>query len=39
MIEKDDPKRKQVCDDVIERIKEEDIKFIYLQFTDIHGIN
>ncbi len=38
MIEKDDPKRKQVCDAVIEKIKEQDIKFIYLQFTDIHGI-
>ncbi|MFX1498511.1 MAG: type I glutamate--ammonia ligase [Promethearchaeota archaeon] len=38
MIEKDDPKRKELCDKVIEKIKEEDIKFIYLQFTDIHGI-
>ena len=38
MIEKEDPKRKQICDAVIESIKEEDIKFIYLQFTDIHGI-
>jgi len=38
MIEKDDPKRKEICDKVIEKIKEEDIKFIYLQFTDIHGL-
>jgi len=38
MIEKKDPKRKQICDAVIEKIKEEDIKYIYLQFTDIHGI-
>ncbi|MFW9880018.1 MAG: glutamine synthetase family protein [Candidatus Thorarchaeota archaeon] len=38
MIGKDNPKRKEVCDAVIQRIKEEDIKFIYLQFTDIHGI-
>jgi len=38
MIEKDDPKRKEMCDAVIEKVKEEDIKFIYLQFTDIHGI-
>ncbi|MFW9929905.1 MAG: glutamine synthetase family protein, partial [Candidatus Thorarchaeota archaeon] len=33
-----DPKRKELCDAVIEKVKEEDIKFIYLQFTDIHGI-
>ncbi|MHA2197754.1 MAG: glutamine synthetase beta-grasp domain-containing protein, partial [Promethearchaeota archaeon] len=38
MIEKDDPKRKELCNSVIEKIKEEEIKFIYLQFTDIHGI-
>ncbi len=38
MIKKEDPKRKQICDTVIEKIKEEDIKYIYLQFTDIHGI-
>ncbi|MFX1380311.1 MAG: type I glutamate--ammonia ligase [Promethearchaeota archaeon] len=38
MIEKNNPKRKDLCNTVIERIKEEDIKFIYLQFTDIHGI-
>ena len=38
MIEKDDPKRKELCDKVIDKVKEEDIKFIYLQFTDIHGI-
>ena len=38
MIEKDDPKRKEMCEKVIENIKEEEIKFIYLQFTDIHGI-
>ncbi|MFX1502353.1 MAG: glutamine synthetase beta-grasp domain-containing protein, partial [Promethearchaeota archaeon] len=38
MIEKTDPKRKELCETVIEKIKEEDIKFIYLQFTDIHGI-
>jgi glutamine synthetase len=38
MIERDDPKRKEMCEQVIETVKEEDIKFIYLQFTDIHGI-
>ncbi|MFX1324420.1 MAG: glutamine synthetase family protein [Promethearchaeota archaeon] len=38
MIEKNDPKRKEICDAIVERIKEEDVKFIYLQFTDIHGI-
>ena len=38
MIEKDDPKRNDLCSSVINKIKEEDIKFIYLQFTDIHGI-
>jgi glutamine synthetase len=38
MIEKDDPKRKEMCERVIKTIKEEEIKFIYLQFTDIHGI-
>jgi len=38
MIEKNDPKRKEICDKVIEIIKEKEIKFIYLQFTDIHGI-
>ena len=38
MIEKTDPKRKELCDNVIETVKEKDIKFIYLQFTDIHGI-
>ena len=38
MIEKNDPKRKELCDKVIETVKEQDIKFIYLQFTDIHGI-
>ncbi|MFX1287490.1 MAG: hypothetical protein ACFFFY_02875, partial [Promethearchaeota archaeon] len=38
MIEKGDPNRKRVCDKVIEQVKEEGIKFIYLQFTDIHGI-
>ncbi|TFG01552.1 MAG: glutamine synthetase [Promethearchaeota archaeon] len=38
MIEKDDPTRGQLCDKVIETVKEQDIKFIYLQFTDIHGI-
>ena len=38
MIEKEDPKRKKLCEAVIEKVKEEDIKFIYLQFTDIHGI-
>ncbi|HUW91154.1 MAG TPA: glutamine synthetase family protein [Candidatus Nanopelagicaceae bacterium] len=38
MIEKEDPNRKGLCEDVIERVKEEDIKFIYLQFTDIHGL-
>ena len=38
MIEKDDPKRKELCEKVIETVKEQDIKFIYLQFTDIHGI-
>ena len=38
MISKDDSKRKELCDKVIETVKEQDIKFIYLQFTDIHGI-
>lgn len=38
MIEKEDPKRKNLCEKVIEKVKEENIKFIYLQFTDIHGI-
>lgn len=38
MISKDDPKRKDLCDKVVEKVKEQDIKFIYLQFTDIHGI-
>ena len=38
MIEKDDPNRWKLCDKVIETVKEKDIKFIYLQFTDIHGI-
>ncbi len=38
MIEKNDPNRKELCDAVIEKVKEEEIKFIYLQFTDIHGI-
>jgi len=38
MIKKEDPKRKQICDTVIEKIKDNDIKYIYLQFTDIHGI-
>jgi len=38
MITKSDPKRKDLCEAVIEKVKESDIKFIYLQFTDIHGI-
>ncbi|MFX1394381.1 MAG: type I glutamate--ammonia ligase [Promethearchaeota archaeon] len=38
MIEKDDPDRWKLCDQVIETVNEEDIKFIYLQWTDIHGI-
>ena len=38
MITKNDPKRKDSCEAVIEKVKESDIKFIYLQFTDIHGI-
>jgi glutamine synthetase len=38
MISIDDPKRKGLCNKVIETVKEEGIKFIYLQFTDIHGI-
>ncbi len=38
MIDKTDPKRKELCETVIENVKEEDIKIIYLQFTDIHGI-
>jgi glutamine synthetase len=38
MIEKDDPERKEKCEKVIEKVIEKDIKFIYLQFTDIHGI-
>ncbi len=38
MIEKGNPDRKELCNNVIDKVKEEDIKFIYLQFTDIHGI-
>ncbi|KKN45538.1 hypothetical protein LCGC14_0681910 [marine sediment metagenome] len=38
MIEKNDTERKKLCETVIEKIRKEDIKFIYLQFTDIHGI-
>lgn len=38
MISKDDPKRKEVCEKVIDIVNNQDIKFIYLQFTDIHGI-
>ncbi len=38
MIEKADPKRKDICNRVIETVKENDIKFIYLQWTDINGI-
>ncbi|MHA1272907.1 MAG: type I glutamate--ammonia ligase [Promethearchaeota archaeon] len=38
MIDIDDPKRKELCEKVIETVKEQDIKYIYLQFTDIHGI-
>ena len=38
MIEKGNPKRKEMCNVVLNEIKERDIKFIYLQFTDIHGI-
>ncbi|MHA1146613.1 MAG: glutamine synthetase family protein [Promethearchaeota archaeon] len=38
MISKDDPKRKDLCENIVEKVKEQDIKFIYLQFTDIHGI-
>ena len=38
MIDRTDPKRKHLCETVIEKIKEEEIKLIYLQFTDIHGI-
>ncbi len=38
MIEKEDPNRKKMCDDLIDKVMEEEIKFIYIQFTDIHGI-
>ena len=38
MIEKKHPKRKEMCDAALQKIKEEDVKFIYLQFTDISGI-
>lgn len=38
MIEKGNPKRKEMCNVVLNEIKERDIKFIYIQFTDIHGI-
>lgn len=38
MISKDDPKRKEVCEKVMDVVNNQDIKFIYLQFTDIHGI-
>jgi len=38
MIEKENPDRKKLCNNVIDKVKEEEIKFIYIQFTDIHGI-
>ncbi len=38
MIEKDDPGRWKICDKVIEIVKEQDIRLIYLQWTDVHGI-
>ncbi len=38
MIEKNDPNRRKLCDKVIQTINEQNIKYIYLQFTDIHGI-
>ncbi len=38
MVEKEDPKRKGFCDKICDDVKEKDVKFIYLQFTDIHGI-
>ncbi|MFX1311640.1 MAG: glutamine synthetase family protein [Promethearchaeota archaeon] len=38
MIEKDDPERWKICDKVIDKVKEQNIKLIYLQWTDIHGI-
>jgi len=38
LIEKNDPNRWKLCDKALETIKEQNIKYIYLQFTDIHGI-
>ncbi len=38
MIEREDSNRKGICDNVCDVVKEQDVKFIYLQFTDIHGI-
>ncbi len=38
MIERENPKRKGFCDNVCQVVKEQDVKFIYLQFTDIHGL-
>ncbi len=38
MIEREDPERWKICDKVIETVKEQDIKLVYFQWTDIHGI-
>jgi glutamine synthetase len=38
MIKKNDSNRKKICDQVTETVIENDIRFIYLQFTDIHGL-
>jgi len=37
MIKKDDPKREEICENIIDTVNKLDIRFIYLQFTDIHG--
>lgn len=38
MIEKNDPSRKQLINNVMDTIKEKDIHYVRLNFTDIHGI-
>ncbi|MHA1819036.1 MAG: glutamine synthetase family protein [Promethearchaeota archaeon] len=38
MIDKEDPNRKKYIDQVIEQIQKDNVNYIRLQFTDIHGI-
>ncbi|MHA1340965.1 MAG: glutamine synthetase family protein [Promethearchaeota archaeon] len=38
MIDKDDPKRKEYVNRVIEKLQENNIHYVRLNFTDIHGI-